>query len=265
MVKHSAHRFYTYVLIRPWNEVPCYVGKGQDDRVNDHTRMGEDHYNPHLANIFKKAGGSLPFEIAFSSDDEDEAFAAETRLILSIGRADLGLGPLANHTNGGEGSSGRIFSKETREILSNRAVSYRVSLSLEQRATEDAAKTAYWVTLSIDQRRHHLAAASVAAVEANTAIWAGLNKEQRLQRLAPAHTAAHAATRATCSALDEQQRKDRMALAIAGSTAAFAAMSSEQKTVRLAALQAGREAYQEKQRAEKVRLQAKREQLLPTE
>jgi hypothetical protein len=98
-------RFYVYLLFRPWNGEPCYVGKGQGERVHWHSSIGGAHYNKRLANILKKAVGPLPFEIIHTTDDEEEAFFFEILLIAHFGRADLGLGPLCNRTDGGEGVS----------------------------------------------------------------------------------------------------------------------------------------------------------------
>ena len=109
----SDHRFYVYILFRPWNGVPCYVGKGHGSRVHVHARLGPNHHNKHLASVFKKAGAPLPFVIVMATNDEAEVFAWEAKLIKAIGRADLRLGPLCNCTDGGEGGSGRLFSAET--------------------------------------------------------------------------------------------------------------------------------------------------------
>lgn len=47
-------------------------------------------------------------------ESESAAFELEKLLIAEIGRRDLGLGPLVNLTNGGDGSSGAIQSLEAR-------------------------------------------------------------------------------------------------------------------------------------------------------
>lgn len=111
-------KFYVYILYRPWNNEPCYVGKGQGDRVNWHFQVAGKHYNRRLANILKKAGGIVPHQIVFQTDNEQEALTEEIRLIAFYGRADLGLGPLCNLTNGGEGTSGVLFTEERRSKMS---------------------------------------------------------------------------------------------------------------------------------------------------
>jgi len=111
-------RFYVYVLFRPWDGSPCYIGKGCKSRMGDHERYGEAHYNSHLAAIIKKAAGrELPKIVIRSRLTEDEAFEIEKAFIAAIGRKSCG-GPLANQTDGGDGPSGCIVSKQTREKLS---------------------------------------------------------------------------------------------------------------------------------------------------
>lgn len=113
MAKPGENIFYVYRLDRPWNGEPCYIGKGKGRRCQVHQWLGKKHSNKHLASILKKAGGKLPITIIADSLSEAEAFDLEKKLIAEIGRKDLGLGPLANWTDGGEGASGHIKSEET--------------------------------------------------------------------------------------------------------------------------------------------------------
>lgn len=110
-------KFYVYILSRPWNGIPCYVGKGCGDRVFAHEKMGPKHYNKHLASIFKRAGGPLPHKMAGEDLTEAEAFELEAALIALIGRADLKKGPLCNKTDGGEGAAGAVFPESAKAIL----------------------------------------------------------------------------------------------------------------------------------------------------
>jgi hypothetical protein len=112
--------FYVYRLDRPWNGVPCYIGKGQGKRHAYHAQRGTRHSNKHLASIYRKAGDTpVPVVIVAEGLTEDEAFALEIKLIAEIGRADQGRGPLANWSDGGEGgNTGAIRSAETRAKLS---------------------------------------------------------------------------------------------------------------------------------------------------
>lgn len=97
--------YYVYQLIRPWNGIPCYIGKGRGKRAKCHAVLGVNHYNDHLASIYRKAGAApVPVEYIATGLTEDEALALEVTLIAELGRADLKRGPLANWTDGGERS-----------------------------------------------------------------------------------------------------------------------------------------------------------------
>jgi len=101
--------FMVYVWFRPWDASPCYVGKGRGNRYRKLSRT----HNAHLAAIIKKAGGSLPIVVIRCGLTESEAFETEIALIKAIGRKANG-GPLANLTDGGEGTSGAVMSPEWR-------------------------------------------------------------------------------------------------------------------------------------------------------
>lgn len=111
-------QFYVYILFRPWDMTPCYVGKGKGRRLRTHQIQGINHPNKRLGNIFRRAGSELPSEIVFETNDENEAFAKEIELIALYGRSDLKLGRLCNCTDGGDGSSGIVVSEETRKKMS---------------------------------------------------------------------------------------------------------------------------------------------------
>ena len=95
------HKFYTYLWLRE-NGTPYYVGKGHGNRARWRGKTS------------KLKPPSLHRILTQEFPDEDSAFAAEKFLIDFYGRKDLGLGPLINHTNGGEGASGLIVTEENR-------------------------------------------------------------------------------------------------------------------------------------------------------
>lgn len=103
---------------------PFYVGKGKNKRYLAH--MFESSLvrgpNKHKANTIKSilvAGQQPIIEILSTHENEEDAFIAERRAISQIGRADLGLGPLTNMTDGGEGTSNKVFTPEYRKKLSD--------------------------------------------------------------------------------------------------------------------------------------------------
>lgn len=103
---------YIYLHIKETTGEPFYVGKGKNNRFKTFNNR-----NKHWHNIVNKHG----FDIIFLETNltEQEAFEKEIYWINRIGRKDLGLGPLVNFTNGGEGTSGRPMNKNTKEKLRN--------------------------------------------------------------------------------------------------------------------------------------------------
>lgn len=113
--------FYVYLYRDPRPRKglrPIYVGKGKagDARADVHW-SGHKRTNTFFARVLNKirAAGLLPIiEVISWFDNEAAAFHCEIALINQIGRRDLGLGPLCNLTNGGEGTSGHVPTAETR-------------------------------------------------------------------------------------------------------------------------------------------------------
>ena len=99
-------KYYTYAYLRE-DKTPYYIGKGKGNRV--YWRSKKDIKPPKNKSriIFLKQNLT-----------EQEAFKHEIYMIAVFGRKDLGTGILHNGTDGGEGVSGRIISKETKIKLS---------------------------------------------------------------------------------------------------------------------------------------------------
>jgi len=114
-VKDILRRFYVYIIFR-WDGSPCYVGKGRGDRWLRHAKNST---NRHLGRIYAQAGGTLPIIKVREGLTHAEACETEIALIIAIGRADLGRGPLVNFTDGGEGMLGHRPSPETCEKIAS--------------------------------------------------------------------------------------------------------------------------------------------------
>ena len=97
--------FYTYAFLRK-DRTPYYIGKGSGNRAFCRRRYGAKPPKDLSRIIFLKK------ELT-----EEEAFTHEIYMIAVFGRKDLGTGILHNRTDGGDGSSGAVVSKETREKI----------------------------------------------------------------------------------------------------------------------------------------------------
>ena len=91
-----------------------YIGIGKTEkRAYNKT----NHRSKYWKNIINKHDYKI--EILFNNLTWKEACQIEKYLIKYYGRRDLKTGNLVNLTDGGDGCVGRIFSKETREKMSN--------------------------------------------------------------------------------------------------------------------------------------------------
>lgn len=113
MAKNVQINNYVYIHIKETDGIPFYVGKGKDKRA--YSIQGRNKW---WKNTVAKHG----YDIIMLEENltADEACEREIYWIKRIGRKDLGLGPLVNVTDGGEGVNGRIYitSNETKRKLS---------------------------------------------------------------------------------------------------------------------------------------------------
>jgi hypothetical protein len=120
--------FYVYCYHNPLkivngNPEPFYVGKGKNERLLDHlfeSSLVRDP-NKHKTNTIRtilRAGLTPIITKVSSHENQKDAWDAEMSLIRKLGRRDLGLGPLTNMTDGGEGTTNKIFTEQYRKKLS---------------------------------------------------------------------------------------------------------------------------------------------------
>ena len=127
--------YYVYVYMDPskpgnykygdfqFNFEPFYIGKGRNHRHRIHllkVRRG-NYKNLPKYHVIKKIlnNGMEPIIIKYRENLlEVDAFSLEMCMIDSIGRKDIGKGPLRNLSNGGEGNGERKFTDEHRMNLS---------------------------------------------------------------------------------------------------------------------------------------------------
>ena len=107
------NQYYTY-LYKDTDGTPIYIGKGHGDRAWLH--FG---FKSHLGNLLRKRkkSGFIAPELTYHKN-ELTALAMEIFWISIYGRKDKNLGTLLNRTDGGDGTSGKIVSQETRAKLS---------------------------------------------------------------------------------------------------------------------------------------------------
>lgn len=95
------------MLLRPSGE-PFYIGMGSGHRIDQHEkRAGKGRSRK--ASIIRSilaAGDCVGKIVVDRFATAHEAKALEIALISEVGRMDLGTGPLANHTAGGDGVTG---------------------------------------------------------------------------------------------------------------------------------------------------------------
>lgn len=108
----TQNEFYVYVYWRlDENKRPFYVGKGKGERA-----WAPHPQNPHFNRIVAKH----PYKIscAWHGESEEEAFRIERLLIAVFGRRNNQTGTLTNLTDGGQGTSGIVFSEERNRKIS---------------------------------------------------------------------------------------------------------------------------------------------------
>ena len=111
---------------------PFYIGKGCGDRCNDHIKLSKlktekNSFKSRKINKILKQN-LKPIILKISENIfETDALTLEIKIIKSIGRRNINLGPLTNLTDGGEGISGLIRTTEHQEKLRQSQIGRKVS------------------------------------------------------------------------------------------------------------------------------------------
>lgn len=104
-IKAHPKQFYVYVISRPSGE-PFYVGCGSGKRIARHEKEAETSARSRKLNIIRKIkrnGETVRYKLERWCATWAAAAEHECFLIKTIGRSDLGSGPLMNLTAGGDG------------------------------------------------------------------------------------------------------------------------------------------------------------------
>lgn len=152
--------FYTYIYYDPGrNNEPIYVGKGKEYRAWCHLYRKDTHPLTQRLNLMKR-NNILPNIGFYSEMDEELALLVEIELIAKLGRKDLGLGPLLNLTDGGDGIYN--ISQEIKDKISNSkkgSIPWNLGKPHTQETRDKISKSNTGNTLS-DQTRFRMSAAS---------------------------------------------------------------------------------------------------------
>ena len=132
-------KFYTYVYFI--NDIPNYVGKGTGTRLFAHRK---DKCDTHFGRRLKKSiieGHKVEIKL-YPAISEQHALDFEVELIAKYGRADLGMGPLLNLTDGDRGTIRVVMSQEARDKISKgnkgkpKSAAHRKAVGDAQRGTK---------------------------------------------------------------------------------------------------------------------------------
>lgn len=106
---------YVYRHIRLDKNIPFYIGIGSDNKGKFSRANRKENRNIHWHDIVNRYGYRV--DILWDDISWEEAITKEIEFISMYGRVDINTGTLVNLTSGGQGNSGMIYSKETREKM----------------------------------------------------------------------------------------------------------------------------------------------------
>ena len=117
--------YYVYIYWNPITKEPFYIGYGHNNRRFDHLKAARKCLNPvqgelklNIIRQLLRQNLEPTISIVGSCLSKIEAAVMEIFLIEMIGRRDLHTGPLANLTDGGDGTRG--WSAEAKDVCRKR-------------------------------------------------------------------------------------------------------------------------------------------------
>lgn len=115
-------KYYIYFHINPKTKEPFYVGQGTHTKNSKNEKFSRAYSIRSRSNFWKNIYNKYGVEVQIIETNVDECVINEKEIfyIKKIGRRNLGLGPLVNLTDGGEGTKGNILSNETKKKIGNR-------------------------------------------------------------------------------------------------------------------------------------------------
>lgn len=118
-------KFYVYHLINSLDGQVFYVGKGKRNRLFNHERQVDRNKIPNNNKLLyykikkiKRNGGKLVYKKILVTSSEYKALNKEKKDIKKFGRVNNKTGILCNLTDGGEGTSGLVYTNKMRKARS---------------------------------------------------------------------------------------------------------------------------------------------------
>ena len=115
---------------------PFYVGKGTGDRIKLSLLDRESAFKVNKVKSLRNRGFEIISLKLFDGLENEESLKIEKDLIKKIGRRDLGLGPLTNLTDGGDGRLTSPHSDETKSKISETKKSQALSFKHSENTKE---------------------------------------------------------------------------------------------------------------------------------